>query len=155
MGKVARFLDLAPRDRWLVLEASALLMAARAALYVVPFRWVARVVSRPPAARKIDEAASRELVGHVRRAVIVGARHGVGRAVCFPQAIAAQLMLARRGVASTLHFGVAKSAAGEIEAHVWVRAGAAPVVGCEIAERFAPMVSFPRTAEPSPAEPAR
>src|SRR5277367_3698601 len=109
MIRVAKFLRLAPGDQWLLLEASLLLLASRAVLRLMPFRWIARVVSRPPAARPLDEGAAQALVKRVRWAVLAGARHGIGRAVCFPQAIAAQVMLARRGVASTLHYGVATS----------------------------------------------
>jgi hypothetical protein len=149
MSRVARFLGLAASDRRLLIEASVLLLAARAALRLMPFRWIARAVSRAPAARPMDDGAHRALAQRVRWAVSAGARHGVGRAVCFPQGVAAQVMLARRGVPSTLHYGVAKSPSGAIEAHVWVRAGAVPVVGCEQADRFTLMVSFPRIAPDS------
>jgi hypothetical protein len=152
MKRVAKFLGLAAGDRGLLLEAALLLLAARAALRLFPFRWIVRAVSRPPAIRQLDEIAAQALVRRVSWAVRAGARHGIGRAVCFPQGIVAQVMLARRGISCTLHYGVAKSPQGELEAHVWVRAGACAVVGCESADRFTPLVSFPRrTSDAFPA----
>jgi hypothetical protein len=146
MNKVARFLKLSAADRRLIVEASILLLAARAALKLLPFRWIARVVSRAPAASSLENEAAEALVRRVRWAVDRSARHGIGTAICFPQGIAAQMMLARRGLSSTLHYGVTKSPGGAVEAHVWVRAGAMPVVGCETAEQFTLLVSFPRMA---------
>jgi hypothetical protein len=144
MSKLAKFLRLGRSDRRLLLEASLLLLVARAALSLLAFKTVVRLIDRAAPARPLDPAAAAALVRRVRWAVLSGARNGPGRAVCFPQGIAAHLMLARRGVPSTLYYGVAKTPAGALEAHVWVRAGAAPVVGCAAAPRFALMTCFPR-----------
>ncbi|HXQ52404.1 MAG TPA: lasso peptide biosynthesis B2 protein [Stellaceae bacterium] len=147
MGKVAKFFRIAPADRRLLVEASLLLLLARAALKLLPFRTLVRILFRP-----VDhgpgEAEASTIVGRVRWAVLSGARNGPVSMVCFPQAIAAHLMLRRRRVPSTLYYGVAKTADGGIEAHVWVRAGALPVVGCETAARFTVMTTFPLRSDP-------
>jgi hypothetical protein len=146
MNRAVKFLKRSSGDQGLLLEASLLLLVSRAVLRLMPFRWIARAVSRSPAARKLDDATARALVERVRWAVRASARNGIGSAVCFPQGIAAQVMLARRGVPSTLHYGVANSPTHALEAHVWVRAGPLDVVGCEGADRFTLLVSFPRGA---------
>jgi hypothetical protein len=151
MNRAAKFLKRSPGDQGLLLEALLLLLVSRAFLRLMPFRWIARAVSRPPAARQIDETGARALIERVRWAVRASARNGIGSALCFPQGIAAQVMLARRGVPSTLYYGVANSPTRALEAHVWVRAGSLDVVGCEGADRFKLLVSFPREA----ASPAR
>ena len=144
MRKLANFLRLERRDRRLLIEASLLLLVARAALRILPFRTVVRFLSRPAPAPPLGEAEVAALVRRVRCAVRSATRNGAGRAVCFPQGIAAHLMLSHRRAPSTLYYGVAKTATGELEAHVWVRIGSLPVVGCDAARRFTIMTSFPR-----------
>jgi hypothetical protein len=146
MNRLAKFVRLPPADRRLLIEASLLLLAARAILWLLPFRTLARLISQPPAASPPGDDETRALAHRVGWAVRLGARTNPGRTVCFPQGIAAQLMLARRGVAGTLYYGVAKSGDGALEAHVWVRAGALPVVGCGAAPRFTLLTTFPREA---------
>jgi hypothetical protein len=143
MKNLAKFRRLQASDRRLLIEASLLLLAARAALRVLPFKTIVGLVSRRTPDPPCDENAARALVDRVSWAVQTGARHGPGRAVCFPQAIAAHLLLARRGTRSTIYYGVAKTAAGGLEAHVWVRAGSLAVVGCGAAPRFTLMTTFP------------
>jgi hypothetical protein len=52
-------------------------------------------------------------------------------------------MLRRRGVASTLYFGVGQDPVDGLTAHVWVRNGAQDVIGCDEAAAFAPLAAFP------------
>lgn len=153
MTKLAKFRRLQPPDRRLLIEASLLLLAARAALRILPFQTIVHFVSRG-AALSLGETEARELVRRVRWAVQAGARHGPGQSVCFPQAIAAQLLLRRRGAATTIYYGIAKTVAGELQAHVWVRAGALAVVGCGVAGRFTLMTTFPPIAALQPQSPS-
>jgi hypothetical protein len=146
MNKLAKFRRLRPPERRLLIEAALLLLVARGALKMLPFKTIVRWVSRHAPDRTCGEDTARTLVGRVRWAVEAGARNGPGRAACFPQAIAAHLLLARRGARSTIYYGVAKTAAGELEAHVWVRAGSLAVVGCAAAPRFTLMTTFPPSA---------
>ena len=72
------------------------------------------------------------------------------RALCFEQGLAAQIMLRRRGIASTLYYGAAPDKAEGLSAHVWVRDGAIDVVGCELAPHYGVLAVFPPEPEPSP-----
>lgn len=81
-------------------------------------------MTRSPAPAPADAALARA----VGDAVTVAARHVPWNAVCLPQAIAAKAMLARRGQASVVHFGAARSG-GELTAHAWLTAGDEIVVG--------------------------
>lgn len=49
--------------------------------------------------------------------------------LCLAQALAARAMLRRRGIASLLHVGVARSRAAPFEAHAWLEAGGVEVTG--------------------------
>jgi hypothetical protein len=63
--------------------------------------------------------------------------------MCFEQGIAAQLMLRRRGIPSVLYYGAAQDGQSGLHAHVWVRDGDFDVIGGEIANNFATLVTFP------------
>lgn len=144
MRRLARLVSLAAGDRRLFLEALLLMMLARLALRVLPFRHVAQALLRTTVEAPVTGAAAAMLIKRVRWSIGASVRHGPGGTLCFPQGIAAQIMLTRRGVVSTLYYGVAKSSDRGLDAHVWVRAGPQPVVGCEMASRFAVMTCFPQ-----------
>ena len=67
------------------------------------------------------------------------------RSVCIQQAIAARIMLHRRGIPSVLSFGVARTVdAGAIKltAHAWLRAGQVEVTGYDVAAQFQEIARF-------------
>lgn len=138
VAKIARhsFADLA-----LVSEALVLLSLARLALKVVPVRVLDRYFSKPPNAA--SPAPDRSAIGKVRWAVTAAANHAPMQFVCFPLAIASQSMLRRRGIASTMYYGVAHSPEGVLEAHVWLMTGDRYIVGGETAANFRVLKTFP------------
>lgn len=79
----------------------------------------------------------------IEHAIDVWAQRVPWRAVCFQQGLAAQLMLRRRGLAASLHYGAARDADGKLIAHVWVRSGGIDVIGCAGAERYGVLGIFP------------
>jgi hypothetical protein len=69
----------------------------------------------------------------------------------YERGLAAQWMLRRQGIASTLFYGIARDEGRALSAHVWVRAGVFDVVGCDNSDGFAAVAQFPpATASPSP-----
>ena len=64
------------------------------------------------------------------------------RPMCFEQALAAQRMMARRGLAATFHYGSRRGEDG-LEAHVWLSSGEVPVVGHRNANDFVELARFP------------
>lgn len=67
------------------------------------------------------------------------------RSVCFHRGIAAHQMLRRRGIASTLHYGV--NPREKLAAHVWVTAAGRPVVGVREAVGYTQIAVFPDTGK--------
>lgn len=127
------------------------LMAAALALKFLPFRRVVRWggfhASQPrPGKQSSLPARHPGSPGQVGHAVQRAARHLPLELVCLPQALAAQWMLRRRGIASTLHFGMAKSAAGErpMEAHAWLTVAGLGVVGIAASQGFTEVARFSR-----------
>jgi hypothetical protein len=146
---VRRIGQLSNSRRLLLAEAVYWLGAARVALIAIPFRDLAARfggVCTPEQAKALaprkysesDHAIAREVGWAVTRA----ARYVPFRAVCLPQAIAAQAMLRRRGVASVMHFGVATHKNAPMDAHAWLDVGEIEVTGFPVRDDFVELVRF-------------
>jgi hypothetical protein len=143
MGRWHSFRALPAQARIDALEAAAMLALASPLLRLVPFRHVARWLGDIDTAPVPD--ADPTVARAVGRAVERAARHLPWQPVCLPQALAARAMLRRRGIVSTLHFGMRRDGADRaMAAHAWVTAGAVPVVGVPAAEGFTVIARFRR-----------
>jgi len=115
--------------RQVLLEAVVCLLLARSAVRIVPFARLEKWLSRPVIGPELDEPAR----GVVRRDVRWGIHTASGyfaiSPVCFPQALAAQIMLRRRRVGTCLYYGSAIVPGKGLAAHVWLQDGELPVVG--------------------------
>jgi hypothetical protein len=145
-----------PTELLLAAEAMLLLASFRVCLVVVPVRRIIRMITRGPAvdgnngevgmgaseaqeknaAERAAEEQSVEIARRVRWAVEAVARRSPIAFVCFPQTLAGYTMLRRRGVQSTMIYGVARSAGGELIAHTWLMVGERCVLGGEGAGEF-------------------
>ena len=101
----------------------------------------------PAKARAVQKAStpgpnSAGLARAVGWAVTRSARYVPFKAVCLPQAMAARIMLKRRGVASVMHFGAAKSKDEALDAHAWLDAAGVEVTGYPVAKNFAEIGCF-------------
>lgn len=112
----------------MVVEAAALLLLVRAGLSLLPFNTLRRTLryysDRPQAA-----AASSALVPRVAWAVMAAARRLPMRTTCLVESLAGDAMLRRRGLSSTLRFGVRPPTRGELAAHAWVEHDGTVVFG--------------------------
>jgi hypothetical protein len=138
----------APR-RSLVVEAVVCLLVARLALNLIPFPRLARRLGRfvtPDEARRRQPQPTTDphaqFASDVGWAVTRAARYVPFRAVCLPQAMAARVMLARRGIGSTMHFGAAKGEEKPLDTHAWLDAAGVEVTGYPVANRFAEIGCF-------------
>src|SRR5262249_6567022 len=123
--RLGTFLAMSRADRQRLCEAVTMLGLARLVVLTVPFRVIRRWLGRAPETSTYDE----ELLLQVRKAVTTAARNVPWNAVCLPQAMAAKVMLARRGVGSALHLGATIDKNGKLVAHAWLVAGGEVVVG--------------------------
>jgi hypothetical protein len=143
-----RLRQVGPRRRALVAEAVLCLLAARLALLCLPFPSLARRLGRfvPPAeARRLEApptAQDAQTATDIGWAVTRAARYVPFRAVCLPQAMAAQWMLRRRKVASVMHFGAARGTEKPLDAHAWLDAAGVEVTGYPVAKQFAEIACF-------------
>ena len=135
--------------RLLLAEAALSLLAVRLALKFVSFPSLARrfgslVAPTDPRMLKQTIANSDQvrIAKEVGWAVTRAARYVPFRAACLPQAIAAQTMLRRRGVACMMHFGAARGLETKFYTHAWLDAAGVEVTGYPVAERLAEIACF-------------
>ena len=128
-----------PADWMLAAEAMALLASFRIALALMPVRRIIAAITTgraDPTTGALESDEARVTARRVQWAVSAVARHSPVEFVCFPQALAGYTMLRRRGVTSTLVYGVARSTEGQLSAHTWLMLGEQTVLGGEAAQEF-------------------
>jgi len=131
-------------SEWRILaEACACLVAARVAVWFVPFRRLASglgdKMSVSPSEDIETHRATSDSIGWAVRAL---GRRLPGMRQCLVQAIAVTWMLKRRQIPSTLYFGLAKDEGGELEAHAWVRSGTRVLTGAKGRHKFKVVATF-------------
>lgn len=145
-----RFAQIDGRRRALIIEAVLCLLLARLALVLVPFPQLARRLgvfvapgdARVAQARRQGSRAQMDQAAAVGWAVTRAARYLPFKAVCLPQAMAARLMLKRRGIASVLHFGAGKDGERQLDAHAWLDAAGVEVTGYPVGSGLAEIACF-------------
>lgn len=146
MQRLLSFLRLPPADRRLLIEAALLLGTIRLGLALLPFQTMRHLTARLGQAgmpMKAVEHASFERIGWAVTAV---SRRFPGTCTCLTQALAAQLMLDRRGHPSRLRIGVARGARGQLQAHAWLESRGMVVIGdLHDLARYVPLPSLERT----------
>lgn len=150
MRRLRKFLALSPADRRLAAEAAVLLTAASLTLSLLPFRLVARWLEKPAGQGRPDPdpvllrpAPEPALVRPIGHAVVRAARHLPWRPLCLPQALATRAMLRRRGLPSTLYFGVALEGRERVmTAHAWVTVGETGVIGAPARDAFTVLARY-------------
>ena len=127
-----------PRGVARLAEALSWLVVAKAALAWIP---VAKVIAWKQRRLRQERAVDAAALRRVRHAVLAVARYSPVRFVCFPQCLAAAEMLRRRGIASRLHYGVARDG-DSLVTHTWLEAGGEIVIGGEVAGKYSRIQSW-------------
>jgi hypothetical protein len=139
-NKLIRFARLNGADQWLLMCAAAWLGVARLRLALTSFQQLSERLSDDAPDTRVDPDP--EFLRRVGFAVSAAANNVPWRADCFPQAIAARMLLRHRGHASKIHLGVEKSGEGSIAGHAWLTCGDVVVTGGEELERYTEMHCF-------------
>jgi hypothetical protein len=140
MERITKFLRSSRQDRALLLQAFWLLFGIRLALKTVRFETLRATLVRL-AARKgrrplpDNDDEQQRTVWAVRS---VG-RVFPGISTCLTNALAAHVLLARRGYRSNLRIGVTRDARGEFTAHAWLEREGTILIGGESSNEFTPM----------------
>ena len=139
------FVRASAATRRMALEAAFFLLAARLLVAYGPGRgwrrWAATAEGEaaasasPPPSRRILPSA-RPIPRRIGRLVPKVAAGAPFKAACLVQALAAQWMLRRRGVASRLCFGVRRPPGADLEVHAWLTTDGEGVVGCREVDTY-------------------
>lgn len=133
---------------WFILGLS------KALLFAVSFKRLAHYLGQSMgifAWVPLVDTVQQEQAMQIGCAVRLAARYTPWDSSCFPQAMAARLLLGWYGVPYALCFGVMKDAcSAELKAHAWVTAGRVTVTGGDRVDRFTVVSVFidPRIACP-------
>jgi Transglutaminase-like superfamily len=136
MGRLTKFVALSPAERRLLVGAASLLATVRLALWVLPFGWAHRALSTFGIRRRSPRGDALP-VERIVWAVSAAARLVPG-ATCLVRALAAQILLARRGHASQLRLGAAGGLGRPFEAHAWIERDGQVLIGGPVDARYVP-----------------
>lgn len=144
-----RALALPAADRRLALEALLFLAISRVTLAMLPFRAAMRGLGLRHAREEVgaggtmpDRCPSADDVKAIGLALARASAVAPFRAVCLQQAVAAALMLRRRGRPAEVHFGLAKDESGRLIAHAWSRCRGTLVTGGRQMPDYTPVSHF-------------
>jgi hypothetical protein len=145
-------------ERWLLIRATVALGLMRAAVGLLPFRTVARMVGLREGSAGPIPGEPGERGAQIGWAVRAAAAHTPWQSSCLTQALAAAALLRRSGIDGTLHLGVAKDASAPtgVIAHAWLLCGRLALTGGAERSRYAEIASFTlagRDRRPSPKRP--
>ena len=136
MRLLRRFLGLSGVERRLLLKIAILLIGTRVAMYLVRYPRLARRFERWSQPARNTDGLNAERIAWAVNAV--GLRLGP-LTTCLGMALVARLLLARRGIASTLHFGVARDPSDGFTAHAWLVCDERVIVGRSEVQNFTPL----------------
>lgn len=118
------------REAFIFQEAILFLGLARLMTAAMKFSWFSRMLGKQVSCEpKVPGKAQLERAQEVAFAVAQMSRRVPWKARCLVRAIAAQLMLGRRRINSTLYLGVSRSNDKPLKAHAWVKCGDAFLTG--------------------------
>lgn len=128
MARLSKYFKLSSTEQRVLLAALLLLGAIRLGLWLLPFRILRRLLDGMTRRLAAPRAPGHTSVDTIIWAVTV-ASHYIPRATCLTQGLGAQALLRGQGHAAVLHIGVARSAAGQFQAHAWVEHQGRVVLG--------------------------
>jgi hypothetical protein len=142
MKRLLKFMHLPAAERWLLVKAALMLSAIRLGLELIPFQTLRRLLAKVAEASTGLQETDRSSADRIVWAVEAAGRRLPGAGTCLTQALAAQVLLARRGNPAQLRIGVLKGEEGRLEAHAWLESKGRIVIGGSELERFTPLVAL-------------
>jgi hypothetical protein len=146
--RLVSLVRVARRDPQLVglaLRVYVLLVLARLVISVFPLRRIMRHLGTPMVETPSAGVGPTELRYARRVAWCIEklSPHTPTESNCYPQALAARVLLRGKGIPSTVYYGAAFEPGGHaLETHVWVRCGSLIVTGGRAGRRFRPLTYF-------------
>jgi hypothetical protein len=155
MRRLRSVLRLSRRDVALLAQATGLLVSIRLGLWSVPFATLRQMLARLARQGRAPVAGETATLTRVIWAVETAGRQFPAVGTCLIQALAAHVLLGRRGCVSDLRIGVKRDDAGKFVAHAWLEKEDAILIGGEPHQSYVPMpglngLDCPASAETAP-----
>jgi Transglutaminase-like superfamily len=141
MTRLGRFLRLSPADRRLLVTAALLLAAIRLGLTLLPYRRLRKLVDRLARVAPRRQPAPPASAERIAWAVTQASR-SVPAATCLTQALAARVLLERRGHPARVRVGIGRAEGTPLLAHAWVESEKGVVIGGGDLSHYVPLASW-------------
>lgn len=142
MEKINKFLRLTPIEKALLFEAVFTSVVVKLIVLILPLRFYSKYLGIQQAeSSDIDETNNRHILYIISKSIVRSRKVITWKNRCMVEAITAKKMLKRRGLASTLYFGVSKENQ-KMAAHAWLRCGSVIVTGKQEMEKFVVVSTF-------------
>jgi hypothetical protein len=147
--KVVTFLKLPIQSKLLLMETTSLLIIVRLLILLLPFRVIARRLGEHMTeTTRQTSSIENKTTENIGRAIRKVSRLTPFRSLCLEQAITCKFMLNRRGISSTIYFGLAKEKeASKLKAHAWTRSGNQTITGAKGRHQFKVVSTFGNSKE--------
>jgi len=137
MTRLGKFLRLPPADRRLLVTAALLQGAIRLGLTLLPYRRLRDLIdrlARVSPRHRLAPASPERIALAVTRA-----GRSVPGATCLTQALAAKVLLERRGHPARVRVGIGRTEGARLLAHAWVESDGCIVLGGTDLTRYTPL----------------
>ena len=141
MVPLSRFWKLALTDKLLLIEALFLLGLAQVGVRTLSFATLRTVLTRisriaPRTTALTHTSPTRQ---RIIWAVEAAGQHFPAVGTCLTQALAAYVLLRRRGCETNLRIGVSRDPTGKFAAHAWLEQEGAILIGEAWSKKYTPM----------------
>lgn len=141
--RLLKFARLTFVEKLLLLEAVLLMALARPAILLLPFRRIVPLLGCERLESPLEITPMQDFKAkQIGRAVVTMSYHTFWQSTCLVQAIAAQLMLKRRGISGTVYLGAIKDKENKLLAHAWIRCGSEILTGASGSKQFTVIATF-------------
>lgn len=120
-SRLSKFAHLSNQERIALLQSLALLPLVSIGLMVSGFKTVKAVMEKFVPMQLSESASDEQLIAvkQIARMVDIASRRGWHKGNCLRESLVTWWLLARRGIQSTLHFGIRQDD-GALAAHAWI-----------------------------------
>jgi hypothetical protein len=145
MRRLGNFLRLSSGDRRLLVMAAVLLATIRLGLALLPYRKLQGLVNRLAGVSPPGDLASPVSPERIGLAVTRASR-AVPGATCLAQALAAKVLLERRGHPARVRVGIGRAEGARLLAHAWVECEGRIMLGGTDLTRYTPLSALEEEA---------
>ncbi len=149
MGRLHKFFQLPPSERLVLVQAWTLFLLVELAMQLLPFPRVLTLFAHVDRKEREPHPETVSSVPRLAWLVEVAGRYNPVAATCLKQALVLSWLLGRRGLAVTLHIGVARNAE-TLAAHAWLENNGHVIFGQPEQDGFTTLVSAPMIRQVAP-----